>query len=70
MIATNPLPTACPVLPPGMGTLNIMMTNEKAAASARYGTCFVLRFVRSHLPAQYQIGIIMIQKGMYVFGPK
>jgi hypothetical protein len=34
-----------------MGTLNIMMTKEKAAASARYGTCLDLSDLRSHVPA-------------------
>ena len=30
-------PTACPVVPPGRGTLNIMMRKEKAAPMPRRG---------------------------------
>ena len=30
-IAMSVPPTACPVVPPGSGTLNIIATNEKAA---------------------------------------
>ena len=32
-------PTACPVVPPGSGTLNIMSRNEKAAQMPRKATC-------------------------------
>ena len=38
MIAASAPPTACPVVPPGSGTLNIMMTKEKAANRAISGT--------------------------------
>ena len=31
-------PTACPVVPPGRGILNIISTKEKAAKSASAGT--------------------------------
>lgn len=37
MIAITAEPTACPVVPPGMGKLNIIIINEKAAAIPRYG---------------------------------
>ncbi len=44
-------PTACPVLPPGMGRLNIMITKEKAAERASRGTCLDLSSLLSRLPA-------------------
>ena len=34
----HPTPTACPVVPPGSGRLNIMMMNENAANTASNGT--------------------------------
>ena len=42
-IAISVAPTACPVDPPITGTLNIMMTKEKAAPSASSGICLVLQ---------------------------
>ena len=33
-----PTPTACPVVPPGSGMLNIMMTKQNALATASNGT--------------------------------
>ena len=36
-MAPIPMPTACPVVPPGSGILNIMMTNEKALKKERRG---------------------------------
>src|SRR5208283_527994 len=50
-IAISALPTACPELPPGTGTLNIIITNENAAPSARYGTCRDRRFFCTQYPA-------------------
>src|SRR5271170_2782286 len=43
-----PTPTACPVVPPGNGRLNIMMMNENAANTDSRGTIWVLnaRFIR------------------------
>ena len=37
--ATRVPPTAWPVVPPGRGTLNIMMRKEKAAPMPRSGIC-------------------------------
>jgi hypothetical protein len=37
-MAAKVAPTAWPVVPPGSGMLNIMMTKEKAAVSATRGT--------------------------------
>ena len=47
MLAT-PMPTACPVVPPGSGRLNIMMTKENAAKTERRGIIrvFSIRFTR------------------------
>jgi hypothetical protein len=70
IIATSALPTACPELPPGTGTLNIMITNENAAASARYGTCRDRRFFWTQYPAYSQIGIIIRYMTIKVVGPK
>ena len=36
--AASPMPAACPVVPPGSGRLNIMITNEKAANRDSRGT--------------------------------
>ena len=43
-----PTPTACPVVPPGNGRLNIMMMNENAANTDSSGTIWVFnaRFIR------------------------
>ena len=43
-----PTPTACPVVPPGSGRLNIMMMNENAANTESNGTICVFnaRFMR------------------------
>ena len=38
IMAITAEPTAWPVVPPGMGKLNIIIINEKAAAIPRYGT--------------------------------
>ena len=58
-IAATPMPTACAVVPPGIGRLNIMMTNEKAETAASSGTRRVCsrRFTRSS--ATYQNGAAM-----------
>jgi hypothetical protein len=51
MMPTMAPPTAWPVLPPGMGRLNIMMTNENAADKASSGTCFDLKSFLNLYPA-------------------
>ena len=55
-MAAMPTPTACPVVPPGKGRLNIMMMNENAANTERSGTIrvFIARFKRRR--AVYQNG--------------
>ncbi len=51
--AASPMPTACPVVPPGSGRLNIMMTKENAAKSESSGTrrvcsAFLTRWRATH----------------------
>ena len=70
MIAMSVAPTACPVDPPMTGTLNIMMTNEKAAPSARSGICLVLSVCLTLRAAMNQMGIMTIQSTTYVCGPR
>ena len=52
-----PTPTACPVVPPGRGTLNIMMTKQNALATASSGTSRVLQQPldprEGHIPEGY-----------------
>ena len=57
-IAIRVAPTACPVDPPMTGTLNIMMTNAKAAPSAIRGICLALSVRFTLRAAMAQIGII------------
>ncbi len=55
-IAAIAIPTACPVVPPGSGRLNIMMTNEKAAKSEIKGTKRVASSARTRRSAIVQNG--------------
>ena len=43
MMVAMPTPTACPVVPPGSGRLNIMTTKENAANTDSNGTSRVER---------------------------
>src|SRR5579863_8682066 len=54
--AAIPTPTACPVVPPGSGRLNIMMTKEKAANSESSGTSRVCSRLFTRRIAVYQKG--------------
>ena len=56
-MAARVAPTAWPVVPPGSGTLNIMMMNEKAAMRAIIGTLRALTRVRSACSPRHQKGI-------------
>jgi hypothetical protein len=58
MMATKTLPTAWPVVPPGRGTLNIMMTKEKAAKRAMRGTIFAVKTPFTFWLARYQKGAV------------
>ena len=57
-MATNTPPTACPVEPPGIGTLNIMITKVNAAPIASMGTCLALRVFLTILEASAHTGSI------------
>ena len=52
-----PTPTACPVVPPGRGTLNIMMTKQNALATASSGTSRVFSSRLTRAKAIYQKGM-------------
>jgi len=56
MMAASAPPTACPVVPPGSGTLNIMIMKQKADSSAISGALLALIFSRSFLMPTYQKG--------------
>jgi hypothetical protein len=51
-----PIPTACAVVPPGTGRLNIMITKENATKTASRGTVRVVRVFRIRFRATYQNG--------------
>lgn len=53
-------PTACPVVPPGIGILNIISKNENAAKTPMTGIFFVERSFLIFLVAQAQTGIIEV----------
>jgi hypothetical protein len=55
MLAT-PMPTACPVVPPGSGRLNIMMTKENAAKTERSGIIRVFSILFTRFSATNQKG--------------
>ena len=55
-IVAMPTPTACPVVPPGSGMLNIIITNENAAKSDSSGTIRVLSNRFTRLSATIQNG--------------
>jgi hypothetical protein len=65
-IAIIPAPTAWPVVPPGIGTLNIMIRKENAAAIAKKGICFVDSSFFSFLRAIPQNTKDAPYKGTYV----
>ena len=57
--ARTPLPTAWAVVPPGIGTLNIISTKEKAAPITISGISLVLRAAFTLLTAVAQNGIMI-----------
>ena len=61
---------ACPVLPPGIGRLNIMRTKEKAAPRASRGTRRASRLRWTFREAHDQRGIITPHSVPYVAGPR
>src|SRR5215831_18422306 len=56
MLAT-PMPTAWPVVPPGSGRLNIMITKENAENTEISGTIREWRVALSRRSATYQNGV-------------
>ena len=54
--ATSTAPTACAVVPSGIGTLNIITRKQYAAPNARSGTYRVLTTLRTRRPAVTQKG--------------
>ncbi len=69
-IAISVAPTACPVDPPITGTLNIMMTKEKAAPSASSGICRVFSVRLTLRAATIQMGSMTSHRTTYVCGPR
>ena len=69
MLAT-PMPTACPVVPPGSGRLNIMMTNENAANTDRRGIIRVFSIVFTRFRATIQKGAAAANRPTQVEGLK
>jgi hypothetical protein len=57
-IAAKTAPTACPVVPPGIGTLSIIITKLKAAAIAKSGTCLAFKVFLTIFEATTHIGSI------------
>ncbi len=55
--ATSTPPIACPVVPPGSGRLNIMITNVNAAPNARSGTRRAARRPLTRRAATLQSGM-------------
>src|SRR5579871_4170615 len=56
-IAATPIPTACPVVPPGNGKLNIITTKEKAANNEMSGNRRACRADSTRFSAIYQNGV-------------
>ena len=68
IMAASAPPTACPDVPPGNGTLNIMMMNENAAMSAMSGTLRALMRLRRRLAPITQKGVTRMNKMSEVSG--
>ena len=67
-IAAMPMPTACPVVPPGSGKLNIMITNENAAKTESSGTIRVFSSRLTRWSAMYQNGAAAVYMTAQVAG--
>src|SRR4030042_1475789 len=68
--AASTAPTAWPVVPPGIGTLNIMITKQNAALRASIGTCLARRDLFSLRDAAIQNGAAAAYAAAYVCGPR
>ena len=62
------MPTACPVVPPGSGRLNIMMTNENAANSEISGMSRACKADFTRWRAMYQNGAAAAARAAHVEG--
>src|SRR3990172_7512673 len=69
-IAIRTPPTACPVLPPGRGRLNIITRKENAAEMARRGALRASRLSRTLRAAIAQRGAQAAYAAVYVGGPR
>src|SRR3990172_9561877 len=69
-IAIRTPPTACPVLPPGRGRLNIITRKENAAEMARRGALRASRLSRTLRAAIAQRGAQAAYAAAYVGGPR
>ena len=69
-IATSTPPTAWPVEPPGIGTLNIMITKLNAAPIASSGTCFMRSVRLTMRAAAIHSGIMTANSAPLVGGPR
>jgi hypothetical protein len=69
MLAT-PMPTACPVVPPGKGKLNIMMTKENAENTERSGIIRVCSVFLTRFSATSQKGMAALYNVAQVDGLK
>ena len=68
MMAASAPPTAWAVVPPGIGTLNIMMINEKAAIKAIKGTFLADIFSRNFRTPMTQNGRTIMNMMIEVSG--
>src|SRR5260221_12150450 len=67
-IAINTAPTACAVVPSGIGTLNIITTKLYAAPSASNGTERLVTTLRTRFPAVAHTGTIDAPSTPHVAG--
>ena len=66
--ATSAPPTACAVVPSGIGTLNIMTRKHTAESSARVGACLVLTTFLTWLAASATTGTATTNPATQVCG--
>ena len=67
-MAASATPVACPVVPPGSGTLNIITTNENAAKSEMRGTRRVCNVRFRRRSATHQNGAAPAYSAAHVLG--
>ena len=69
-MAAIPMPTACAVVPPGTGRLNIITTKEKAEVTASSGTALLWTVAFTLRTDTYQNGAAATQAATQVSGLK